>query len=355
MFGSTSMDNDKYYVPFFKVKVNGSLISLDVSKKVKQVVVTDHLEKADMVQLSVDNHDMDMFDIYAELFGEGSELSVTIGYHNGEENEFFGEITRLTTNFPANGAPTMSVTAYDMLHRLAREKKPETFNNMTDSAIVAKIAGKAKLKPVPMPTTDLRKSVQTNSKNWLEFIKELAKRNNFEVWAKQDQLHFGIRLDGIGTFHRFKYGESLISFQPTITTANQVNEVEVRGWDPSKKKAVVGKAKLTNISGSTSVSARGRSQITTGAGNNAKKVVNNPNVATKSEADTLAKAILKTQSDKLIEGTGKVIGSPGIKAGTYMMLSGLGIKFSGLYFVKESTHTLGTSGYTTDFKVRKEL
>jgi len=355
MFGSTSMDNDKYYVPFFKVKLNGSLIALDVSQKITQVVVTDHLDKADMVQLSVDNHDMDMFDIYAELFGEGSELSVTIGYHNGEENEFFGEITRVTSNFSANGAPTMSVTAYDMLHRLTRERTPDTYTKMTDSAIVAKIAGKAKLKPMVMPTTDIRESVQTNSNNWLDFLKELAKRNNFEVWAKKDELHFGIRLDGIGTFHRFKYGESLISFQPTISTVSQVNEVEVRGWDAKKKKAVVGKAKQKKLAASTSVSARGRSQITTGAGNNAKKVVNNPNVTTKSEADTLAEAILKTQSDKLIEGTGKVIGSPGIKAGTYMMLTGLGIKFSGIYFVTESTHTLGTTGYKTDFKVRKEL
>ena len=45
---------------------------------------------------------------------------------------------------------------------------------------------------------------------------------------------------------------------------------------------------------------------------------------------------------------------PDIRAGTVLEIDGLGERFSGRYFVVSTTHTIGDSGYTTQFECRRE-
>ena len=56
---------------------------------------------------------------------------------------------------------------------------------------------------------------------------------------------------------------------------------------------------------------------------------------------------------EFITGSGKVIGLPDLRPSDNLSLSGLGKRFNGLYYVKKVEHTMGGSGYTTQFDVRK--
>jgi len=57
---------------------------------------------------------------------------------------------------------------------------------------------------------------------------------------------------------------------------------------------------------------------------------------------------------EMVKGNGSVAGLPDIRAGTVLMIDGLGDRFSGRYFVVSTTHAIGDSGYTTQFECRRE-
>ena len=55
----------------------------------------------------------------------------------------------------------------------------------------------------------------------------------------------------------------------------------------------------------------------------------------------------------LVEAKGKTIGVPDLRAGGKVKITNLG-RFSGVYVVTSTTHTIGEGGYTTDFNARME-
>ena len=71
-------------------------------------------------------------------------------------------------------------------------------------------------------------------------------------------------------------------------------------------------------------------------------------------AHSVAAARLKSINQELVKGTGSVVGLPELRAGSQVYLWGLGKRFSGRYFVTSTTHTIGMSGYTTQFECRLE-
>ncbi len=62
----------------------------------------------------------------------------------------------------------------------------------------------------------------------------------------------------------------------------------------------------------------------------------------------------------IVEGKGKTVGLPDLRAGVKIQIKGLGERFSGtdakpnVYLVTSTTHSLGAGGYTTDFTARME-
>jgi phage protein D len=56
----------------------------------------------------------------------------------------------------------------------------------------------------------------------------------------------------------------------------------------------------------------------------------------------------------MLMGTGSTVGLPDLRASSVVYLDGLGKRFSGRYFVTGTTHTIGDSGYTTQFECRRE-
>ncbi len=64
---------------------------------------------------------------------------------------------------------------------------------------------------------------------------------------------------------------------------------------------------------------------------------------------------LRTKINNRLTGVGSAVGDPRIRAGAVIRLEGLGQDFSGDYRVVSASHMLGTGGYRTDFKVRKEI
>jgi phage protein D len=77
-------------------------------------------------------------------------------------------------------------------------------------------------------------------------------------------------------------------------------------------------------------------------------------VFTAAEAKQKALGIMLDRSKEIVTAHGKTVGLPKLRAGTRVNIQGVGSRLSGTYFVTKTTHTLGESGYVTEFDCRRE-
>ena len=90
-------------------------------------------------------------------------------------------------------------------------------------------------------SSEVHEYVFQNNQTNAEFLRERARRLGYELWVEDDALHFR-RPAPNGQPVTLAWGDNLRSFRARLSTAEQVNEVEVRGWDPKQKREVVGRA-----------------------------------------------------------------------------------------------------------------
>jgi phage protein D len=151
--------------------------------------------------------------------------------------------------------------------------------------------------------------------------------------------------------HEFTYGQTLRSFQPTLTLSRQVSEVTVRGWDNRNKTGIVATATSADLPGAGQGDS-GPAAAERSLGGRSEVIVDAP-VMTEQEARELAISLLRERAYEFITGNGEIIGLPDMRPGDNVLLEGLGERFSGSYYVRNVEHVINSSGYTTRFECRK--
>lgn len=144
-----------------------------------------------------------------------------------------------------------------------------------------------------------------------------------------------------------------MSFAPEINISEQISSVEVSGWDVQKKAEILGVAKRGE--------ELGREQGRRSGGEQLKAIVKDENagkfkvrlpVFSLQEAEQRAAAILKKRAETFVQGSGESIGIPEIQPDSNIKMDGLGAMFSKTYYLDQATHTIGSSGFKTTFKVK---
>ena len=354
----------KYFAPAFKVEIDGTELSADVSKNIEEVSVTSEKDSMNSCSLTIANTYPEMRWTHtsdARLFQEGNSVKVSLGYVDRMQQVFSGEITTVTSTFPASGAPTVKVDAKTRLHWLQGDKKTKTFQSMTDKQIAEQIGQDAQLAVQAEDAQVQYDYVMQPNQTDLEFLKERARRIHFEVLVEDKTLIFRKAKETDSEIYTLVWGNTqagvgggpntlpLKSFSPTIKTLQQVNKVTVRGYDPKSKQQIVGQAGSQD----TKMGRReGGGEATASAFRRSREYVRvNIPVASQSEADDHAKAIYNQRAMGFVTGTAETIGVPDLQWGKVVMVEGVGPRFSGRYYIERAVHTLGGGGYTTTLSV----
>ena len=82
-------------------------------------------------------------------------------------------------------------------------------------------------------------------------------------------------------------------------------------------------------------------------------VVDKP-VYSEKDAKAVGLAILKDRVKEVVKASVTCVGLPDLRAGRKVQIAGLGARFSGTYFITDTTHTINDSGYVTKFNARRE-
>lgn len=356
-----------FYVPAFEVRLaGGRALGADIVRDIISVSYKDDLSSVDSFELTINNWDAETRDfkyVDTDLFDPGTELELAMGYRGGTDGLqilITGEITSLRPTFPAGGQPTLAVIGLNLLHRFRSKQVSAAYENRTDSEIARAIASSLGLSLRTDPAAEAREErfeyvAQINEYPVL-FLLARARRIGYDLFVEESVggpgLYFGPSTRPARPTYALDYGRSLISFQPELSTANQVGTVTVKGWDAVRKQPITASAKRSELT-TTGLGSAGNQAFEDAVATREEIITDRP-VHTETEAKTLAVETLERIAKELVTGTGAVVGLPELRAGSVVHLGGLGQRFSGRYLVTTTTHALTDAGYTTQFGCRRE-
>jgi phage protein D/phage baseplate assembly protein gpV len=338
-------------VPLYRIVIDGQDISSEEADAVHDIKITDWLRLPDVCTLAVGYQgDRAGGDPFKGLDGSGFQIGAQLEVKLGSTEEsvtttlFKGEIVTLEPDFQAGGV-AMVVRAYDKSHRMMRRRKQRTFLNQTSSDIVKKIATEYGFSVDATSSGGPHKFILQNNETDWDFIWRLARRMGFEfVVTDATKARFGP--PELSEEVELSYPDDLHSFRPRITSVQQVEKVNVRGFDSESKKEVTRTKDSPNQLTKAGIE---RSTVASKFKGDSLEIAGQ-SFSSVEEADAIAQSMLDQLANGYLAAEGSCHGNPKIKAGSKLKITGVGKNFSGTYRVAKATHLIGTAGgYTTEF------
>lgn len=288
----------------------------------------------------------------------GARLEVRVSGARGPAGQLFdGEITGLEGRFDPSGRYLVA-RAYDRAHRLHRGRITRGYENVTDSQIAEDVARRHGLGTGGIERTDVRHEQvsQVNLTDW-EFLSARANELGFEVAVRDGDLVFAPSEDARrgpeprdvrdgGTDTSLVLGDNLRWFRPRLTSSQQVSDVEVRGWDPERKRGLVGRGRPNTASADLET----RPEDLASTFGSATHVQSDRPLATQAEVDAVAEGVSEHITSAFVQAEGSAYGDPAIRAGTSISVGNVGETFDGRYTVSRVRHIFENE-YRTRFTV----
>jgi len=351
-------DQQQLHVNQLRVEVDGSSLAEDVAQHLIAGVVDDDLNLPDLFSLTFRDAAREVIEEGRFKIGSKIKLSVVSDDAPGGQPLLSGEVTALEMEHDAAGTLTI-VRGYDQSHRLFRGQRSESYAGVTYADVAAQVARRAGLEPGKIDaTTPVHQHVsQGNQTDW-EFLRGLAAEVGYEVAVLEGKLDFrrparSAEAPDSGDLAsenplQLSLGSNLLRLRAVVTAAEQVREVEVRGWDVGQKRALVGSAPAATSSASLKVEPAKLASTFNGD----RHVGVDVPYRSQAEVDTAAKALAERVAGAFAELEGTARGNPKLRAGKPVSLGLAGEPFDGKYTPTSTRHVFDPEGgYTTGFTV----
>jgi phage protein D len=373
------------YAPEFEVVIEGLQADPSTKNDVIDVKVHRDLEEMSGFDLTLNNWD-DVHRTFkhsdSATFQIGNRVTVKLGYADKLITVATGTISTLSPAFPDGASPTVGISGVDGMMQL-KDRKPadgETtyYRNVTDAQIAQQVAQRNNLATQVDSTGPTYELVVQKAQDDAAFLMERAKRIDYDCYILPDEstgvqtLHFVRPTDGRdgGGLRVFRLAyapglstgptaqpaglvPNLLDYTPVLTISGQVGKVTVRGWDSRTKQQIVYTASAQDLPSAPGQQGSSGPALAEKTLAGRQDVTVDAPVTSDQEARELAISLLRERAYEFITATGRVAGLPELRPGDNLEIYGLGRRFSGTYFVKRVEHTLGSSGFFTQFTARR--
>ncbi|MHB9757330.1 phage late control D family protein [Streptomyces sp. BYX5S] len=376
------------YAPAFEVTVGGAPLPPGMRAAVTALRHQDGIEGADRVELTIADDRGRWLDHPQLALDAPFELRMGYAPHVLDQ-VFTGEVTGVDAAFPASGSPTVTVVAHDFLHRLTKGAKDRAFAlslpcigkfPLPDPVIVAAVAATDLLVPVVDPAgaalsfltllatylidpADASRSIRVQKgQSDFDFLAGLARQNGWDMYIEHGAppsgrvLRFLFPGPELPPAVQLDRGTTLVDFTPRVSEVGQVVAVAARIWVSALK------AEFVVVLGWDHDRAAFDLQVFPGLGDldallGEEKARGTLTVTADGPATAPRRVLgeLLPRLNNRLTASGSAAGDPRIKAGRVIAVSGVGLRFSGLYRVVSATHTLDSGGYRTSFDLRREV
>ena len=220
------------------LQIDGTAASDDLINDILQISVEESLHLPGMFTLIINN---DYFPGTADTtwkhqskFAIGKKIKIGFTSSTTEDPDFAaatteyvleGEITAIEAEFNEKSQAPMIIRGYDISHRLHRGRYNRSFQNVKDSDMVSQLIGEAGITSGTVTATTIvhEYAFQENQTN-MEFLRERAARNGFELYVQDGKLNF--RKPTQDQALTLTWLEDFDSFRVRVTSAEQVKSVE---------------------------------------------------------------------------------------------------------------------------------
>lgn len=258
----------------FAVKWNFSINGVTLMPEDKKTLITDiSIEElcdgSDTLTVNITDPDFEIID--DNIFIEEASISCDLQLE-GDSNiiKFDGYISAIDIDFPEQGAPTLAITCLDeATHRMNREKKKRSWDNVTRADVVQKIAKEYGLKCEIEPGYSFVKedTITQSEVTDIEFIENLAGEEAYPFMAKvmNGTIYYkkkGLLEEPVCTLTYFKYPHTIKSFSPRINKETRQEKISTGSINTDTKKT----EKSTASKSSTKTDTQGKSVKTSSSG-----------------------------------------------------------------------------------------
>lgn len=335
------------------VSINGAALPADLAVLLAESVIDDSRTVPDMFVLRFRDTNNVVLEGAKIKIGSPVKLAVASNEADAPVPLLDGEVTALEKEHDGTGTFTV-VRGLDKSHRLTRGRRVAGYQQMSVSDVATKVARQAGVDvgTIDATTAVLPQISQGNITDW-DFLRGLAVDVGAEVAMVEGKLEFRRptvatkapkAVDATKEPLVLEVGKNLLRLRAVVTSSEQVPEVQVRGWDFTAKRAVVGNAAAKT----TSAVIGARPDELAGTFKAPLLVAAGTPHLTQSEVDDAAKALAEQVSSGFVELEGVLRGNPAVRAGTAVNLANAGPPFDGKYTVSASRHVFRPdTGYLT--------
>lgn len=277
------------------------------------------------------------------------EFGKTLSVKLDSDSLFKGRIMALEGNFPAGAPPTITILAEDRFQDLRMTRRTRTFNDVSDADVARSIANDLSLTSQINADGPTYKVLAQVNQSDLAFLRERARSIDAELWMDDSTLYMKSRAGRRGTAVPLTLGQQLESFTATADLATQRSTVTANGWDVSNKELLKYEADESVIQSELNGDTSGISILGSAVGDRKDSVAHTVPLNS-DEVEAVAKSYLKSCARRFVVGRGTAQTDAKLRVGAVLDLKGLGVLFTGKYYVVEARHIFdNTSGLRTEF------
>lgn len=292
-------------------------------------------------------------------FDQDLELHASAVEARSEKPVFSGHVYGL--EFQSDEAGCYSIIrAYDATYRLRQCRAITSYNDTTDADLVRRLCQDAGVEVGEIEGADESHTyiAQLNETHW-DFLARRAEATGATLHALGGKVHFR-PLPGADDAPapgdhasrdpmQLTPGRNLVYLRSRLSSAQQIEEVEVRGWDPKVKQEVTARHRVET----KTVAIDDRPGEAAGQHGASLRVAGRPALTKASECEAMSASYAKRLATAFSFLEGKAYGDPDLVAGAPVSIGRSG-RFDGRYTLSATRHVFDQDGYFTYITVSGE-
>lgn len=278
----------------------------------------------------------------------GATCVFSVGYANSKTKVFQGFLYELVWNDPlTQGALELEAVFLDVRGRLMLSSNADAGHTRTLSQLVQTILSQRCCTQLASSRT-----IGTCSADWnlptlrlglsdYEVLCQIASFLCYEFYAWADTLYFGPPRPNTTPVLTFDGAAGLTKLERRCTLAGQCAAVAVSGTDDQGGRIYARQARATD----KGFAAKQIGQVLSND-----LYQPEPTVHTMAQAQYLSKARMQERQRQTTGISGQCLGTPELRPGRFLTVSGLSRAVNGTYYIHTVRHTLDVTGFSTDFE-----
>ena len=344
---------NKTLTPIWIVYADGARLPWKYEGALKKIRVSDRLGSIGTASLvfgmSAPDFDND------DVFSEGSEVSVHLGYKDDVEEVFSGEVTGFAPRFGEYGAPQMEVQIETKLHRLDKGIRAKAFESKTTAQIIKEIITNHNLKAEVEEFGPKHNYTEQRNITDYDYITQLACKYGKAVWCQGNTVYVKTEITPSDDDVILEWGKSIISARAKTSMTRQLSAATCTGWSIMDCRGFAATATMKDIP----LKIGGEySWEDNSKGYDPKKIeqITTEEIIDEEDAAAVAKAYIQNRSFKFQSCDIKTQGNYHIKPGNRLTVKYLGRHSDGEYLVYSVEHSLSAQdGYFTTCHLKRNF